>query len=346
MNDSRMTAVVARDAQFDGRFVYAVVTTGVYCRPSCAARAPRPENVRFFDAPAAAEAAGYRACLRCHPDGDSRAERQAAAVTDLCRFIEDSEELPSLAALAERAGWSPSHTHRTFKAVTGVTPKAYARALRQERLRNGLAAGDDVTRATFEAGYSGSGRLYAESDGALGMTPSAYRAGGPAVDIQVAWAESDLGPVLVATTERGICAILFGDDRAATEADLRRRFTHATITPASEERSALVDAVVRMVASPTAPHDLPLDIRGRAFQRQVWEALRAIPAGQTRSYGELARALGRPTAARAVAGACAANPLAVAVPCHRVVRADGSLSGYRWGLERKRALLDREAGDK
>lgn len=346
MLDSRMSAVVDRDARFDGRFVYAVVTTGIYCRPSCAARTPRPENVRFFDGASAAEAAGFRACRRCTPDTDSRAERQATVVTELCRFIEAAATPPSLADLAERAGWSASHTHRTFKAVTGVTPRAYLQTLRQERLRDGLAAGEDVTRATYDAGYSGSGRLYAESDAALGMTPSAYRAGGPEVRICFAWAESDLGPVLVATTERGICAILFGDDRAATEDDLRRRFPRSTIAPADASNSALIDAVVRMVASPAHPHDLPLDIRGRAFQRQVWEALQAIPAGQTRSYGELARALGRPTAARAVAGACAANPLAIAVPCHRVVRADGSLSGYRWGLARKRALLDREAGDK
>jgi AraC family transcriptional regulator of adaptative response/methylated-DNA-[protein]-cysteine methyltransferase len=342
--DVRWAAVLGRDPTADGRFVYAVRTTGVYCRPSCAARRPRPQNVVFHASPEAAERAGFRACRRCRPDeARAAADREAAAVARICRLIERAEEPPSLEALAERAGLSRFHLLRRFKALTGVTPKAYAFARRAERLRGTLRSGRSVTDALFEAGFGSAAAGYWQADRWLGMTPTAYRAGGAGAAIRFVVGRSSLGRVLVAATERGVCAVLLGDDAGALAADLARRFPRAARAPGGPEMAAVVAAVVRLVEEPAAPARLPLDLRGTAFQLRVWEALTRIPAGRTVSYAELAAAVGAPRGARAVARACAGNPVAVLVPCHRVIRGDGDLSGYRWGIARKRALLAREA---
>ena len=342
LNDPRWAAVVARDPAADGGFFYSVRTTGVYCRPSCGARTPRPENVEFHASAAAAEEAGFRPCRRCRPDLAPLAERQAALVAALCRLIERAESPPTLHQLAGQAGLSVHHLHRLFKAQTGLTPKAYAAARRAERVRAGLQQGGTVTAAVFAAGYNASGRFYQEAAAILGMTPSRYRAGGRAAEIRFAIGQCSLGAILVAASERGICAILLGDDPEALVRDLQDRFGQARLLGGDAGFEAWVAEVVGLVEAPGIGLKLPLDIRGSAFQQRVWQALRDIPAGQTASYSEIARRIGRPTAVRAVASACAANALAVAIPCHRVVRLDGSLSGYRWGIERKRALLERE----
>ncbi|ATE64556.1 bifunctional DNA-binding transcriptional regulator/O6-methylguanine-DNA methyltransferase Ada [Rhizorhabdus dicambivorans] len=342
VNDPRWMRMITRDAGADGSFVYSVRSTGVYCRPSCAARTPSPRNVAFHDDPAAAEAAGFRPCKRCRPNEAPRAERHAALVEAACRRIESAEEPLSLGELADGAGLSPYHFHRLFKAVTGLTPKGYADAHRARRVREALGKGTQVTEAIYEAGYGSSGRFYAAADNALGMLPADYRRGGRAATIRYGIGQSSLGRVLAAASERGICAIMMGDDDAELVADLGRRFANARAIEADSGFQATIDAVVALVEEPARGLGLPLDIRGTAFQRRVWQALQAIPAGETRSYAELARAIGEPRAARAVAGACAANKLAVVVPCHRVVHGDGSLSGYRWGAERKRALLRKE----
>ena len=340
-DDAKWDAVRARDAAADGVFLYAVATTGVYCRPSCAARPARRENVAFYPTRPAAERQGYRACKRCRPDLPPRAERDAALIATACRAIEDAERPPSLDELAGTAGVSPYHFHRLFRRVAGVTPKAYADAHRAARVRDGLRAGASVTTALYDAGFNSSGRFYAAADGVLGMTPSAYRAGGVGERIRHATAGCTLGLVLVAVSERGVCAILVGDDAASLRADLARRFPQARLI-ADEAFADTVAAVVATVDGVAT--DLPLDIRGTAFQRRVWEVLRTIPAGETLSYAAVAERIGNRKAVRAVAGACGANPLAVAVPCHRVVGSDGGLGGYRWGVERKRALLARERG--
>jgi AraC family transcriptional regulator of adaptative response/methylated-DNA-[protein]-cysteine methyltransferase len=342
--DPRWAALRARDARADGSFFYSVSTTGVYCRPSCAARPARPENVAFHATAAAAERAGFRPCKRCKPDQPPLAERQAALVAELCRLIERSEEPLSLEQLARRAGLSAFHTHRLFKAVTGVTPRAYAATQRAARVKAELAKSGSVTQAIYGAGFSGSGRFYAQSNELLGMTPTRLRAGGEGLAIRFAIGECSLGSILVAATERGVCAILLGDDPEQLAHDLERRFPRAQLIGADAGFERLVAEVVGLVEQPRVGLELPLDVRGTAFQRRVWQALREIPAGQTTSYAQLARAIGAPKAVRAVAQACGANALAVAIPCHRVVRTDGALSGYRWGVERKRALLAREAG--
>ena len=342
-DEARWIAIRTRDKRADGRFVYAVATTGVYCHPSCAARPARPENVSFHLDPASAERAGFRACKRCKPDQPPRAEREAALVAAACRAIEAAEELPSLETLAASAGLSPYHFHRLFRRVTGVTPKAYAAAQRARRVQDSLQRGESVTGAIYDAGFNSSGRFYAAADGILGMRPSAYRAGGAGEAIRHALGHSTLGLVLVAGTERGICAIMLGDDPAALEADLASRFPRAVLEPAEPAFQSWVERVVAFVDAPGTGLALPLDIRGTAFQRRVWEVLQSIPPGQTLSYAEVASRLGQPSAVRAVAGACAANKLAVAVPCHRVIGKDGALTGYRWGVARKRALLQREA---
>jgi AraC family transcriptional regulator of adaptative response/methylated-DNA-[protein]-cysteine methyltransferase len=341
--DPRWAAVASRDAAADGAFVYSVRTTGVYCRPSCPSRVAKPENVRFHANCEAAEQAGFRPCLRCRPN-EPRSDAQAAAtVAVLCRYIEDAEASPTLDRLARRVGMSPGHLHRLFKATTGVTPKAYARAQRAKKVQAGLARPEtSVTAALYDAGFGSSGRFYEASDGMLGMTPSAYRAGGEGAAIRFAVGECSLGSILVAATDRGVCAILLGDEPDALVQDLQRRFPKAELTGGDREFDALVALVVGLVEAPGTGLDLPLDIRGTAFQQQVWAALRRIPFGATATYAEVATAIGAPQAVRAVAGACGANPLAVAIPCHRVVRTGGGLSGYRWGVERKRALLDRE----
>lgn len=342
VNDPRWARLVTRDAGADGSFVYSVKTTGVYCRPSCAARTPLPRNVAFHADPAAAEAAGFRPCRRCRPNEAPRAERHAALVEAACRRIEAAEEPLSLGELADGAGLSPFHFHRLFKAATGLTPKGYADADRARRVREALGRGAQVTEALYDAGFGSSGRFYAAADAALGMLPAAYRKGGRAAAIRYGIGQSSLGRVLAAASERGICAIMLGDEDGDLVADLERRFPNAQAIAADPGFQATVDAVVALVEEPAGGIALPLDIRGTAFQRRVWQALQGIPAGETRSYAELARAIGEPRAARAVAGACAANRLAVAIPCHRVIHGDGSVSGYRWGVERKRALLERE----
>lgn len=341
--DPRWAAVVARDARADGQFCYAVTTTGVYCRPSCASRTPRPENVRFFATTAAAGSAGFRPCKRCKPELRPLGDRHAELVASLCRQIETAGTPPSLAALAQAAGISASHLHRIFKAVAGVTPKAYAAAHRARMVREELLRQGSVTAAIYEAGYNSSGRFYEKSNQMLGMTPRTFRAGGAGAVIRFAIGQCSLGAILVAASERGVCAILIGDDPEILARDLQDSFPQADLIGADAGFEQLVASVVGLVEIPQRGLDLPLDIRGTAFQQRVWQALREIPAGATASYAEIARRIGSPRAVRAVAGACAANTLAIAIPCHRVVRSDGELSGYRWGVARKRALLAREA---
>jgi AraC family transcriptional regulator of adaptative response/methylated-DNA-[protein]-cysteine methyltransferase len=342
--DPRWAQVAARDADADGRFVYSVKTTGVYCRPSCAARSARPENVAFHATPADAERAGFRACKRCRPNDAPLAERHAAVVADLCRFIEAAEQVPTLDELAARAGLSAHHLHRVFKAITGLTPKACAAARRAERVRHELARSETVTAAIYGAGYNSNGRFYEEANHVLGMTPTQLRAGGADTDIRFAIGACSLGAILVAQSARGVCAIALGDDPEALARELQDRFPNARLTGDDPVFARRVAQVVGFVEAPALGLDLPLDLRGTAFQQRVWKALRELPAGATASYADVAARIGAPTAVRAVAQACGANPLAVAIPCHRVVRTDGALSGYRWGVARKRALLAREAG--
>lgn len=342
VSDPRWAAVVTRDPGADGAFVYCVNTTGVYCRPSCGARRARPENVVFHGTAAQAARAGFRPCKRCRPDAASQAERRTAQVAALCRFIESSEHTPMLADLARRAGLSAFHTLRIFKAATGLTPRAYAAAQRGKRVRDGLRVHGSVTDAIHHAGYGSSGRFYAESRRLLGMTPRAFRSGGAAERIRFSVGECSLGSILVAATERGVCAILLGDEPDPLLRDVERRFPCATLVGGDAAFERLVANVVGLVEQPRRAANLPLDIRGTAFQERVWRALSDIPAGTTRTYAQLAAAIGAPKSARAVARACATNALAVAIPCHRVVRTDGGPSGYRWGVERKHALLDRE----
>ena len=338
---AQLAAVRRRDRDADAYFLYSVATTGVYCRPSCAARPALRENIAFHVSRAAAERAGFRPCLRCRPDLPPRHEREAALVAAACRSIEEAETPPALSTLAAAAGVSAHHFHRLFRRIAGVTPKAYAAAHRQARVQAGLAGGAGVTEALYDAGFNSSGRFYAAAEGMLGMTPSRYRAGGAQEVVRHAAGACALGHVLVATTPRGVCAILLGDGAAALEAELRARFPQATLVAAGADGGA---ALARVVALVDRGEDLglPLDIRGTLFQRRVWEVLRGIPAGQTLSYAAVAARLGQPSAARAVAGACAANALAVVVPCHRVVAGSGAMAGYRWGVARKAALLARE----
>jgi AraC family transcriptional regulator of adaptative response/methylated-DNA-[protein]-cysteine methyltransferase len=340
--EARWAAVRQRDAGADGVFWYSVRSTGVYCRPSCAARPALSKNVAFHDSRAEAEAAGFRPCLRCKPDQPPLAERQAALVAQACRLIDAAEEAPDLDSLAAAVGVSRFYFHRMFKAVTGITPKAYANAQRARRMQAGLSGQASVTEAIYASGFNSSGRFYAQSPGVLGMTPSAFRAGGKGALIRFAIAACSLGAILVASTEQGICAILIDDDPDFLVRDLQDRFPEAELIGAEPEYEQVVSRVVGLVERPEIGLDLPLDVRGTAFQQRVWQVLRDIPAGRTVSYAELAQLVGSPKGARAVAGACAANALAVAIPCHRVVRNDGTISGYRWGVDRKAALLNRE----
>jgi AraC family transcriptional regulator of adaptative response/methylated-DNA-[protein]-cysteine methyltransferase len=340
--DSRWASIVHRNAAADGTFYYSVTTTGVYCRPSCGARLARPEHVQFHLTRDAAEKAGFRPCKRCRPDRPARAARLASAVAKACRLIESSDALPTLKRLAASAGMSPYYFHRTFKAATGVTPKEYASARRATRVRDSLERSATVTTAIYDAGFSSSSRFYDTSTDALGMTPSQFRAGGADIDVYFAVGECSLGSILVAQTRKGVCSILIGDDPALLVRDLQDRFPQANLVGAKTGYEQLVARVVGLIDQPARGLDLPLDIRGTAFQRRVWKALRRIRPGSTATYSDIARKIGMPGGARAVAQACGANPLAVAIPCHRVVRSDGSLSGYRWGVARKRALLAKE----
>lgn len=340
--DPRWNAVVSRDASVDGQFVYGVRTTGVYCRPSSSARLPRPENVVFFDSAIEAEAAGYRPSKRAGADRTGLAEQHAAVVEATCRLIAEAELVPALADLAAHAGMSPWHFHRVFKAVTGLTPKAYANAERANKVRSTLTASGRITDALYDAGFNSNSRFYEASAGLLGMRPTDYRKGGAALEIRFAVGQCSLGSILVAQSARGVCAILLGDDPNRLVQDLQDQFHSATLIGGDADFERLMAEVVGFIEAPRLGLNLPLDLQGTAFQQRVWQALAQIPPGTTASYAQIAQRIGAPTASRAVALACAANHIAVAIPCHRVVRSDGALSGYRWGVERKRALLTRE----
>ena len=342
-DDARWALIVARDKAADGHLWYSVSTTGVYCRPSCPSRAANPKNVQLHDTLASAKATGFRPCKRCNPDGPSADANNAALVAKACRVIEDSDEEPSLEELARCVGRSPSYFHRVFKATTGLTPKNYAAAQRAKKVRQELASSNRITDAIYGAGFNSSGRFYEKSNDMLGMTPSRYRAGGANEEIKFAVGQSSLGAILVASSKKGVAAILLGDDPDKLVRNLQDRFPKACLIGADREYEALVARIVGFVEAPHIGLDLPLDVRGTAFQQRVWRALRDIPPGETLCYAEIARRIGSPRAVRAVADACAANKLAVAIPCHRVVRKDGAPSGYAWGIKRKRALMDREA---
>ncbi len=349
-DEAAWTAVASRDARFDGRFVYAVGSTGIYCRPSCPSRRPRRDRVTFFPDPGAAERAGYRACRRCRPRVSSSEQDPAAQAVERARAFLDAhpDEPVTLAALANEVGLSPWHLQRTFKRLTGLSPKEYAGARRLERLKEQLKKGDDVTTATYEVGYGSGSRVYEQSNARLGMTPGTYRRGGQGESIRYRITPSPLGLLLVGATGRGLCAVQFGDSAAELEAGLRREYPSAEIEAETEEGGDLAlwtATLVRQLEGDSPRLALPLDVRATAFQWRVWKALQEIPRGETRSYGEVAAALGRPGAARAVARACASNRVALAIPCHRVVRGDGEAGGYRWGEERKRELLEREKAE-
>ena len=339
----RWAAVQQRDTRADGAFVYAVLTTGIYCRPSCPSRWPRRGNVSFHATATAAADAGYRACRRCRPDTPLDSHRHERVVLDACRRIERAEDRLSLDALAESAGLSLHHFQRVFKAVIGLTPKQYEKAHRERRARESLTEAPSVTEAIFASGYGSSGRFYADAPAVIGMRPGARRARGKGEQIRFAVGQCSLGVIVVAATARGVCSIAIGDDPGELVNELQREFADATLIGGDAVFETLVANVVGLVDNPEGGFDLPLDIRGTAFQKKVWQALTTIRPGDTATYREVAEMIGRPEAARAVAGACGANRLAVAIPCHRVIRSDGSVSGYRWGVERKRALLAREA---
>lgn len=342
-DEERYNAIANRDVMADGRFYFSVKTTGVYCRPSCAARRARRENVQFHDSCEAAERAGFRACKRCQPDGPALEEQYAAKIARACRSIETVEDAPSLDTLAKAAGMSRFHFHRVFTKLTGLTPKAYAKAHRAERMRKELPKQDSVTEAIYEVGFNSSGRFYAESSKMLGMAPKSFRKGGAGAVIRFAVGECSLGSILVASSEKGVCAILMGDDPDELTKDLQVRFPRAQLMGGDREYERVIAQVIGFVEAPQLGLSLPLDVRGTAFQQRVWQALCQIPVGKTESYAEVAQRIGSPKSVRAVAGACAANAIAMAIPCHRVLRTDGSLSGYRWGVERKRALLSKES---
>jgi AraC family transcriptional regulator of adaptative response/methylated-DNA-[protein]-cysteine methyltransferase len=341
-DDARWQAVLARDASADGDFLYAVNSTGVYCRPSCASRRAKRENVQFFLSSSAAQGAGFRPCKRCKPDQPTLTQIRVGVIAQACRLIENSEQPPSLNELAEQAGLSAYHFHRVFKQTTGLTPRQYAHAQREARLRGELASASRITDAIFDAGFGSNSRFYETASRTLGMKPREYRNGGANVTIRFAVGECSLGSILVAQSERGVCAILLGDDPDALARDLQDRFPRARLVGGDAQFESLVATVVGFVEVPHLGCNLPLDIRGTAFQQRVWQALRALPVGTTATYSQIARQIGMPNAVRAVASACGANALAVAIPCHRVIRNDGALSGYRWGVERKRALLEKE----
>lgn len=342
-DESRWQAVETRDTRADEQFVFAVKTTGICCRPSCSARHPLRKNVLFFENVAAAVDAGFRPCKRCQPDKPAPEQQRIDRITEACRILEASSEPIVLAELAARVAMSPFHFHRLFKKVTGLTPHAWQKALRAKRLREQLNEGEGVTRAVFEAGYQSGSNFYQQANEVLGMTAKQYRQGGARATIQFVVGSCRLGEFLVAQSERGICAILLGNDGQSLIHELETLFPNSSLDVGDESFARRVAQVVSVLEHPGQQVALPLDIQGTAFQQQVWQALRQIPAGQTASYSDIAQRIGKPQAVRAVAGACAANKLAVVIPCHRVVRNDGALSGYRWGVDRKRQLLEIEA---
>jgi AraC family transcriptional regulator, regulatory protein of adaptative response / methylated-DNA-[protein]-cysteine methyltransferase len=342
--DPRWQAIVTRDGAFDGKFLYSVKSTGIYCRPSCPSRLANPKNVEFHLNQKAAERRGFRPCRRCKPDQPGLAQQHAAVIADICRALETADEVASLKELARKANMSPFHFHRVFKSHTGLTPKAYAIAQRAKRVRDELTKTDtSVTSAIYGAGFNSNGRFYETSDKVLGMKPTDYRAGGTNAEIQFAIGECSLGSILVARSQRGVCAVLLGDDPDALARELQDRFPQANLIGGDAGFENVVAKVVGFVEAPALGLDLPLDVRGTAFQQRVWRAVQEIPAGVTASYAEIAKRIGSPRSVRAVAQACAANIIAVAIPCHRVVRTDDVLSGYRWGVARKRSLLERES---
>lgn len=346
INDPRWQKITARDKSANGQFWYSVITTGIYCRPSCPSRTPKPSNVTLHDTLESARASGCRPCKRCNPDGCSTDAANAALIEQACRLIETSEVPLSLEALANAINLSPAYFHRLFKAQTGLTPKSYASAHRARRVRDGLSLGLKVTDVLYDAGFKSNGRFYAQSSAMLGMIPKHYRKGGLHEVLYFAVAECSLGTVLVASSAKGVASILLGDEPDTLVRDLQDRFPKAKLIGADADYEQSIAKVIGFIEDPNRGLDLPLDVRGTAFQQRVWQALRQIPAGETATYAEVAQKIGQPTATRAVAGACAANHIAIAIPCHRVIRNDGSLSGYRWGVDRKRSLLSREGKDK
>jgi AraC family transcriptional regulator, regulatory protein of adaptative response / methylated-DNA-[protein]-cysteine methyltransferase len=339
-SDARLTAVMARDRRADGSFVYGVSSTGIFCRPSCASRRPRVDRIAFFSTPASAKAAGYRACLRCQPE---QTPESTDVVQRVCRFIDTrTDGAPSLSELAREFSMSRHHLARVFKAAVGMTPKAYGDLRRVERLKQRLRTGDSVTGAMYDAGYGSSSRLYERGTSLLGMTPSTYRKRGHGTSASFTIVRTSFGKLLVAATERGVCAVTLGDSDAALERTLHREFGLAELQRDDAALAPVVNRIVRHIEDGTPLGHLETDVKATAFTRAVWKALAAIPRGQTRTYGEIAAKVGRPTAARAVAQACASNRLALVIPCHRVVPASGGVGGYRWGAARKRKLLERE----
>jgi len=341
--DARWTATVERNSCADGQFVYAVTTTGIYCRPTCPARKPHRKNVVFFASCEDARFGGFRPCKRCSPDGVSAEERNAEIVAATCRKIESEEAIPSLQELADTAGLSQHHFHRLFRSLTGVTAQEYAQAHRKAKVKRELRESPSVTEAIYNAGFQSSGRFYSESSASLGMTPSAFRSDGAGETIQFAVGECTLGSILIAATNVGVCSIALGDSAEALMQQFQDEFSKANLVGGDEKFEHLVSQVVGFVESPSMPLQLPLDIRGTLFQLKVWKALQTISPGDTLTYTELAEKIGKPSAVRAVASACGKNRIALAIPCHRIVRADATLSGYRWGIERKKALLERES---
>jgi AraC family transcriptional regulator, regulatory protein of adaptative response / methylated-DNA-[protein]-cysteine methyltransferase len=339
---SRWMAVATRDRNADGYFWYGVKSTGVYCRPHCPSKPARRENVTFHNSCAEAERLGYRPCKRCKPDQRNLEDLNSVGIAKACRLIEQSEEAVPLESLAQSVGMSTFHFHRTFKAVTGVTPKQYAVAQRSKRIAEELAGEGSVTTAIYDGGFNSSSRFYEKAKGILGMKPSIYKRGGVGEDIRYHISNCSLGYLLVAATGKGICSIRFGDSPNELQTELEELFPHAQVRQGDVSFKKMVAETLSFVERPQAQFNLPLDIRGTAFQQRVWTALQKIPLGSTASYQAVAKSIGKPAAVRAVAGACAANPVAVAVPCHRVVKADGALSGYRWGVARKESLLKRE----
>lgn len=342
-DDAKWQAVLTRDGRFDGQFVFAVGSTGIYCRPSCPARRPKREHVSFFQLPEVAEQAGFRACLRCNPRSARGTDPQIQMARDVCRIIEANDGEPiTLSMLSARLGVSSFHLQRTFKSIMGISPRDYAEACRVNKFKQDVRGGEAITNAMYDAGFGSSSRLYSNAASQLGMTPATYGKGGRGMAINYATAESPLGRLLVAATSKGVCSVMLGDSDASLEADLLSEFPAAEIRHDEKPLRPSLKTIIEYLKNKTPHVDLPLDIRATAFQRQVWEQLRSIPYGQTHSYSEVAKAIGQDKAVRAVARACATNPVALVIPCHRVIREDKSLGGYRWGLERKKKLLQAE----